>query len=98
MKILLCDVLLLALCLVPAGSVSEAPAHPQRTGVTASVRVKFSGPPFFEEREYTYIPEPDKSFGPDPDMVIITEANCDPDMLIPVEADCDPEFVKGRNN
>lgn len=95
MRILICAVLLLVMCLVPAGSVPETPAHPPGNGETASARVEFGRPPFFDEREYSHIPGPDKSFGPD--MVIIVEANCDPDMLIPVEADYDPEFVIDRH-
>lgn len=83
MKIIVCAVLSIAVCLVPAGNLPETQAQPPGGEVTVSVTVVFGG-------------EAGSATLTDEIMLLEPDLNGDPKMLINVEADNDPGFIIER--
>lgn len=83
MKILLCAVLLMALCLVLPESAQEQNANLPDDDITVSIPVPFDG-------------MPESGIYPDEKMLLQTGECCDPEMLLPVETPIDPAFLIER--
>jgi hypothetical protein len=84
MKIIVCAVLLIALCFVPAGGLPETQTQPLGGDITVSVTVVFGG-------------EAGSAAPDDEAMLLEPNSNIDPKMLINVEADNDPGFFIDRD-
>lgn len=79
MKIILCAVLLLFICFVPAGRIPEAPVMPGGAEITISIRGEF-------------VEVPDSLKTPEDAFILMQGISCDPDILISVEPVNDPAF------